>query len=235
MAKCFTSWTVLPHEPIEKLAENLWRVTGTLNDGKLQRQMVLGRMADGRVVVHNAIALDDASMQALEAWGRPSVLFVPNGFHRQDAAIWKQRYPALQVVAPAGARKRVDKIVKVDAITEDAPHDATVRLHLLAGCPGESLLEVRSGDDVSLVFTDAILNMPRRGGLPGFFLSPTGQVSAPRVARWMLIKDKAAFTVQLDQLAAMSGLRRVMFAHGAPAVGAEAAAGLRAVSAQLRA
>jgi hypothetical protein len=41
MAKTFTTWTVLPHQPIEKLTENLWRVSGTMNNGTLQRQMVL--------------------------------------------------------------------------------------------------------------------------------------------------------------------------------------------------
>jgi hypothetical protein len=235
MAKCFSSWTVLPHDPIEKVADNLWRVQGTMNDGKLQRQMVLGRMRDGRIVIHNGIALDDAGMKEIEAWGKPAVLFVPNSFHRQDAGIWKQRYPELTVVAPKGARKRVEKIVKVDAITEDAPHDDTVRLRPLDGCPGESVLEVRSGDDVTAVFTDAILNMRKQGGPFGFVLAPTGKISAPRVARWMLIKDKKAFTAQLDALAATPGLRRLMFAHGKPAVGAEAAEGLRAVSAQLRA
>jgi len=233
MAKCFTQWTVLPHDPIERLADNLWRVQGFMNDGKLQRQMAVARLRDGRLLIHNAIALDDAEMQALEAWGTPAVLFVPNSFHRQDALIWKQRYPKLQVVAPAGARKRIAKVVAVDAITEDAPHDDTVRLVPLAGCPGESVLEVKSGDAVELVFTDAILNMPRRRGPVGFALAPTGRVSAPRVARWMLIKDKAAFTAQLDTLAATPGLRRLMFAHGAP-VSADAAGALRSVSAQLR-
>ncbi len=234
MAKCFSSWTVLPHDPIEKIADNLWRVQGKINDGKVQRQMVLGRMRDGGLVIHNAIALDDAEMKAVEAWGRPKVLFVPNAFHRQDAAIWKQRYPELTVVAPKGARKRVDKIVKVDAITDVAPGDDTVRLRPLAGCPGESVLEVRSGDDVTAVFCDAILNVPRRTGVPGFLLGPTGKISVPRFARVFLVKDKAAFTRQLDALAATPGLRRVMFGHGAPAVDAEVAAGLRAVCAQMR-
>ena len=87
--KVFTEWTVLEHRPIEKVANNLWRVSGLM--GSVQRQMTLARMRDGRVVVNNAIALDAASMAELEAWGEPSVLVVPNGFHRQDAALWTQR------------------------------------------------------------------------------------------------------------------------------------------------
>jgi hypothetical protein len=53
--------------------------------------MVLARMRDGRVVVDNAIALDDASMRELEAWGEPSVLIIPNRYHRQDARIYARQ------------------------------------------------------------------------------------------------------------------------------------------------
>jgi hypothetical protein len=38
MPDVFTEWTVLPHRPIEKLADNLWRVSGEM--GNVQRQMV---------------------------------------------------------------------------------------------------------------------------------------------------------------------------------------------------
>lgn len=232
MPAAYTTWTVLPHKPIEKLADNLWRVSGTMGDGKTQRQMVVARMADGGLVIHNAIALDDAEMKELEAWGKPAVLFVPNGYHRQDAAIWKQRYPELKVVAPLGSRKRVAKVVAVDAITDDAPGDDTVRLRALDGLPGESLLEVKSGGDVTLVFCDAILNMPKLGFPMSFFLGPTGQVSAPRVMRWLALKDKRAFARQLDGLAGTAGLKRVLVGHGKPIVDDPAGA-LRRVAKQL--
>jgi hypothetical protein len=232
MAAAYTTWTVLPHKPIEKLADNLWRVSGTMGDGKVQRQMVVARLADGRLLVHNAIALDDAEMKELEAWGRPAILFVPNGYHRQDAAIWKQRYPDLTVVAPPGSRKRVEKVVHVDTVTGDAPGDDTVTLRALDGLPAESLLEVKSGGDVTLVFCDAILNMPKLGFPMNVFLGPTGQVSAPRVMRWLALKDKRAFARQLDGLAATPGLARVLVGHGKP-ITDDAAGALRRVSKQL--
>jgi hypothetical protein len=233
MAKAFTTWKVLPHQRIEKLTENLWRVSGTMGDGKSQRQMVLARMADGRMIVHNAIALDEPEMKELEAWARPAVLFVPNGFHRQDAAIWKQRYPEIMVVAPAGARKRVAQVVAVDAVTEEAPGDDSVRLVPVRGVPGEGVLSVRSGSETSLIFCDAVLNIAPRGGLVGFFLSPTGQVSVPRVMRWIGVKNRRAFAEHVDELAATAGLRRVLFGHGDPIL-ADAPGALRRVVSQLR-
>jgi hypothetical protein len=92
MAKCFTTWTVLPHDSIEKHSENLWSVSGNMPSGN-QRRMTIARRADGKLVIHNPIALDDAEMKEVEALGKPAYLIVPNAFHRQDAIIYKQRYP----------------------------------------------------------------------------------------------------------------------------------------------
>src|SRR5262245_57788373 len=154
MPKAFTEWTVLKHDPIEKLADNLWRVSGLLPGmgGDIQRQMVVARRKDGQLVVYNAIALADDEMKQIEARGAPSKIVVPNAFHRQDALIWKRRYGGAKVVAPPGARKRVAKVVPVDVTTEDAPRDDEVKLFSMDGCPAETCLEVRSDGDVTLVF-----------------------------------------------------------------------------------
>jgi hypothetical protein len=230
MPKVLTEWTVFPHEPIEKLADNLWRVSGQIGD--LQRQMVLARRKDGGVVVYNAVALADPEMKELDAWGAPSMLVVPNGFHRIDAAIWKQRYPNVKVVAPPKGAKRVGKVVPVDAVTEDAAKDDDVKVFSMDGCASETCMEVRSGGDVSLVFCDTLMNVPKRRGMVGFMLAPTGQVAAPRVMRWLAIKDKRAFAAHLEKLAAMPGLKRILFGHGAP-ITDDAPGALRKVAAQL--
>lgn len=230
MAKTFDTWTVLPHKPIEKLADNLWRVSGTM--GKVQRQMVLARRPDGGLLVHNAIALGEAEMAEVEAWGTPAFLFVPNGYHRQDAAIWKQRYPKMTVVAPAASKKRVDQVVKVETTTEELAAVDQVALMPIDGMPAESVLKVQSGEDVTLVFCDAIFNVPKRRGAIGFMLSPTGQTATPRIVRWWFLKDKRAFTAQLERLAATPGLRRVLVGHGRP-INEDPASALRAVVAQL--
>jgi hypothetical protein len=213
----FDTWTVCKHKPIEKLAPNLWRVSGSMpNRETQQRQMVLARMTDGRVIVHNAIALDDNEMAELEAWGTPSVIFVPNAYHRQDAGIWKKRYAQAQVITPAGAKKRVSAALPVDAVSEEAPKDESVRLIPLDGLPGESVMEVKTPDGTTLVFCDAILNVPKLGFPMGFVLGPTGRISAPRIVRWMALKDKAGFASQLEKLADTPGLNRLLFGHGQP-------------------
>jgi hypothetical protein len=114
MPKSPAQWKVLPHGPIEKLSDNIWWVQGSLPGMSLKRVMTLVRVRDGRLVVHNGIALAEDAMQRIEAWGTPAFLAVPSGWHRLDAAAYKQRYPSLRVFVPKGARGRVEQVVTVD-------------------------------------------------------------------------------------------------------------------------
>ncbi|HEV8245565.1 MAG TPA: hypothetical protein VGP93_07345, partial [Polyangiaceae bacterium] len=149
------------------------------------------------------------------AFGKPRILVVPNGFHRQDAPIYKKRYPDLKVVCPAGARKRVEKVIATDSALEEAGGDDTVSLLNIDGMKNsEGVLSIRSGDKVSLAFADFLLNMPESAGLIGFFLSPTGRPSVPRVVRWLGIKNKKAVASHLERLAETPGLTRVLVGHG---------------------
>ena len=67
--KAFDTWTVLDHRPIEKLSENLWSVTGDLPNMSLKRVMVLARLQDGGLLVHNAMALEEEAMQEIRNFG----------------------------------------------------------------------------------------------------------------------------------------------------------------------
>src|SRR5687768_7029172 len=122
--KAFEIWTELPHGPIEKLGDNIWSVSGTMPNPKVQRRMTVARLGNGGLVVHNAIALDDASMKELEAFGEPAFLLVPNGFHRQDAFIYKQRYPKIRVLCPRAAMGKVKQVVMPDGSYDDMPKDS---------------------------------------------------------------------------------------------------------------
>src|SRR5262249_46784927 len=82
MPKPFQTWTVYPHKPIEKIQDNLWRVEAPFPGAPFPRSMILVRLGDGRIIVHNAIALDEDEMREIEAWGKLAFLIVPNGGHR---------------------------------------------------------------------------------------------------------------------------------------------------------
>ena len=152
MAACFTQWTVLPHDPVQKLSENLWRVEGAL--GKTNRRvMSVIRLRDGRLIVHNAIALDEPEMKELEAWGEMAAILVPNRFHRQDCRIWKDRYPKAKLFCPAAAAGAVAQVAAVDGSYADAPGDDGVKVrHLMGIGDREGVVEVQSADGLGLVF-----------------------------------------------------------------------------------
>ena len=232
MAKAHVSWKVLPHGPIQKLAPNLWWVQGSLPGMSLKRTMTVVRLSDGRLVIHNAIALDEPQMQELEAWGRPSFLIVPSGIHRLDAPAYKQRYPQLTVLAPRGAHKKVAEVLSVDGALDAFPADEDVRFEPLHGvADAEGAMLVRSDDGVSLVLNDAVFNMDRKRDPLGFmFTTLLGSAPGPRVSRLAklaLIKDKKALRADLERFAGMPELTRLIVAHEKVASGPEAAQALR--------
>ncbi len=238
MAKAYTTWKVLPHRPIEKLSENLWRVEGDLAGMQLKRVMSVVKRSDGQLLIHNAIALDDGEMAELEAFGPIGYILVPNGFHRLDAGIYKARYPKARVLCPRGARAKVAQVVAVDGTYEDLQPDDAVTLTTLEGVGAqEGVLLVRSADGATVIFNDALFNMPHGKGLTGFIFKhltqSSGGLRATRIAKLLLIKDKAAFREHLQRLADTPRLRRIIVAHHELYTG-DAPAALRAVAATLQ-
>jgi hypothetical protein len=223
-------WKVLQHDPIEKLAENLWRVEGALPNISLRRVMTVIRLGDGRLVVHSPISMDEASMKELEAWGTVAFIVVPNGYHRLDAPAWKARYPNARVLAPKGSKKKVEEKIAVDGdVTELA--DGSVRVVPLSGIKDlEVALVVDSKDGASIIVNDAVFNMdmPKKM-FDRMIVSVMGSAPGPRVSRLFKllgVKDKAAFRHDLEKLAATPRLQRLIVAHAKMANGTDAAAAL---------
>jgi hypothetical protein len=232
MAKAHEQWTVLDHGPIEKLAENLWWVQGALPGMSLKRTMVVARMNDGRLVIHNAIALREDAMKELEAWGTPAFLIVPNGIHRLDAPSYKRRYPKLTVLAPKNSRPKVDEVIATEGDYTAFPKDDTVSFEMLSGMAEvEGAMLVKSADGITIVLNDAVFNMDRKTDPLGFlFTTVLGSAPGPRISRLaklMLVKDKKALRRDLERYAELPALTRLVVAHEKVASGADAALALR--------
>lgn len=227
MPKAFESWKVLAHEPIVKLSDNLLWVRGSLPGMSLKRTMTVVKLSNGQLVIHNGIALDEASMSELEAFGTPAYLIVPNAGHRLDAPAYKQRYPALRVLTPKGARKGVEDVLKVDGTYQDFPTDDDVRFEALHGIDdGEGAMIVRSPDGTSVVLNDCMFNMDTKRDVLGYlFTTILGSAPGPRVSRLaklLFIKDKPALRADFERLAQLPNLTRVIVAHEKVASGPEA-------------
>jgi hypothetical protein len=231
MKSAKAEWYVLPHGPIEKLSENVWRVVGDIPGMSLKRVMVIAKRADGQLVFHSPIALAAAAMAEVEGWGSPGFVVVPSGIHRLDAPRYKKRYPQLRVFAPSGSRNKVEELLAVDGSYADFPPDAAVRLEGVAGLGDlEGAMWVRSGDGQTLVLNDAVMNMDKKTDFMGWlFTTIFGSAPGPRVSRlakMTLVKDKAAFKAELLRFAEVPDLVRFIVAHEKVASGPDAKAAL---------
>jgi len=236
MAKANRSWRVLPHGPIEKLSDRLWRIEGQLEGVALKRVMAVARRADGTLVVHNAIALGDSEMAEIEAWGPIETIVVPNGFHRLDAKVFADRYPAARVLCPAGAAARVSQIVEVSGYYDDLVPDGVVELVTLEGTKErEGAMIVRATGSTAIVLNDAVFNMDHIPGFTGFVLRyVTGSTGGPRVSRlmkWLMVADKQAFRAHLERLASLPELTHIVVSHHAVIVDDPAGTLRRVISA----
>ena len=238
MPKIHETWTVLPHGPLTIVDDGILTVTGDIHMPlvNLERRMTVVRLKDGSSVIYSAIALDEAEMKQVEALGMPRWLVVPGDAHRLDAKIFKQRYPQLQVIAPEGARARVEEAVPVDAVCVDFG-DADVGLRTVAGTgQHEAALLVRRGDGTTLVLSDLIGNLRRKGGFEGWLLHVLGFGSdrprIPTVEKLLLVRNKADLRQQMLDWAAIPDLKRILVSHGAP-IEADAAEQLRQLASTL--
>ena len=238
MAKPRATWQVMPHEPLQKPCENLWWVKAPIPGVSIERTMTLARLGDGRIVVWSAIALDEASMTSIEAWGTPAFLIVPSALHRLDAAPYKARYPDLRVFGPKGAQKAIAEVVPLDGSLEDFPSDPQLSFRAIAGIKDkEGAMLVRSSDGTTVVLNDLLFNMP----MPTDFstrliVKMLGSAPGPRVSRAVKLlwcTDKPALRASFEELAKIRDLVRVIVAHDTPIQGPAARAALQAAAQQL--
>ena len=147
----------------------MWRVEGDVPEMPLKRVMTVAKRADGGLVIHNAIALDDAGMAQIEQWGPVRVIVVPNGYHRLDAKVFAARFPEARVICPAGARKKVEEVVPVkrDVCRGARRQPRALRDARRAARQAEGAMIVRDTGGTTLVLNDIVFNMPHRTGSAG--------------------------------------------------------------------
>jgi hypothetical protein len=231
-------WVVLPHDPIQQLSENLWRVEGALPRFSMRRVMSVVRLHDGRLLIHSAIAMEEASMKRLEAWGEPAILLIPHVRHRMDARRYKQRYPSLRVYAPPAVMSKAREVVAVDGTLADASLDESTSLPLLDGT-GESevALTVHSSDGTSIVVTEVIFDLePPKSALGRAAIKLAGFGHGPRVTpvvKFEMVKDKPALAAHFERLANIPDLVRLIVGHSRMSEGPAAARSLRQAAASL--
>ena len=217
MPKPFDKWTVLPHEAIEIIDNNILAAEGPL--GKFPRRMTIVRLTGQRLIIHSGIALDEAGMARIESFGEPSFYIAPSALHRMDVKPWKQRYPDIKIVCPPGARSKVEELVKVDTVAPDFG-DPAVHYKVVDGtAQREGVLIVKGSQGTTLVLNDLIFNVRKQPGVIGLLFDVLGvtgpEAKMPKLVMRKLVHDKSALRVQLEQWANLSDLQRIILSHGA--------------------
>src|SRR5664279_1479911 len=222
MTQPFQQWTVLPHGKLVQIEENILTVVGEIHMPlmDLPRRMTVVRLVDASLVVYSAIALDEDEMSALEAYGRPAYLIVPSDKHRLDAKIWKDRYPEIEVVAPEGARAKVEEAVPVGTVVPRFD-DPNVQFVTVPGTRGrEAALVVRTPKGTTLVLNDVVGNIRGAAGFGGWLLHVAGfagtAAQIPKVVKMAIIEDTNALRAQLLQWSEIDSLIRILVSHGSP-------------------
>lgn len=217
------NWKVLPHGPLTRVSDNLYTVEGMLKMplGESTRRMTVVRLSGGRLAIYSAIALNESEMQKVEALGRPTYLIVPSDIHRLDVKAWTKRYPEAIVVAPRGARSKVNEIVTVDS-SDTSLDDPRAELIVLPGTNEQELamlVDTGSNTGKTLVVNDLIFNFPVIKGMPGLMLRlfgfGPGKPTMPKIVMMKLVKDKGAVREQLQRWAT-EDLERILVSHGMP-------------------
>ncbi len=231
---------MLEHGPIEPLAENLWYVRGALPPPfSGQRGMTIARDEEGGLLLHNPVALGEAEMARLEALGEPRTLVVPSRSHRLDSANFKRRYPRARLLCPRDAREHVAEVAAVDGTYEDHPRGGSVALEYIPGVQrAEGILKVRSPDGLTLVFNDLLHNILKHlpgvlGYLYGRLNIGTGRPCLHRGLARRIVDDRRTLASELRRWAERGDLKRVIVAHGHPAVLDDPRRFLRQVAAEL--
>lgn len=239
MAQLHDEWKVFPHGPVEQIDEGILSVEGEIQMplGRFPRRMTIVALEGGRTVAFSPVALYDFAMREIEDFGALSFMVVPSGFHRLDTRPFKKRYPDIKVVCPPGAKKRVEKAVHVDAVT-DVFNDGSVRFVLVDGMRNsEGALVVRRRSGTTLILNDVISNVRHPKGLRANIMARLFGfgVKHPQMARevrWLFVGDKRAVARQFRDWAAIPDLRRIIVSHG-EIIDRSPAATLRSVAATL--
>lgn len=222
MAIAARAWKVHPHGQLTSVDEHILTVTGTIlmPAGRLPRRMTVVRLDHGGLIIFSAMALAEDQMQVLESFGTPTYMIIPNDHHRMDAQSWKERYPSIRVIAPAGARTKVEKVVLVDATFGDFG-DRSVRFLPVPGtAEKEAALEVHGAQGMTLILNDLVGNIRGARGFSGWFLRLMGfagdEPHIPLPIRRAMIESRGQVRDQLLTWAALPTLRRILVSHGEP-------------------
>lgn len=211
---------LFPHGEFQKLAPNLWVVRGSM-PVPLYRNMVVFRLADGRLLLHSLVALSEAGMKQLEALGKPSIMIVPHGYDGMDAPWYFDRYPQASFLTPDEERSRLAETFT--HVTDDPARvlpSLGITLHKVVGLKfTEYALEAPVEGGTALILNAALDNQCAcppglLGRLMDVMTMTGGRLAPGRMLRAFMVKDRSAFKNFLATLSTIPNVKIVTVSHG---------------------
>ena len=205
-------------ETLHALAPDLWVASRPLRlfVGDIGCRMTVIRMADGGLLLHSPVPLDDATRAALDRLGPVRWIVGPSKVHHFYLGDYARAYPAAELCgAPGLPEKRTD--LRFHRVLDDAesPWGTEVRTRLFRGAPLMNEVVLLHAASRTLVLTDLAFHVGRDGGRARFFhrlVGATGRFGPHRIIR-LGVRDRAAARASLDAILAWD-FDRVVVSHG---------------------
>jgi hypothetical protein len=206
--------------PLRALATDLWVAERPQRFYGLEvgARMTVIRLADGSLLLHSPVALDEQLCAALDALGRVRCVVAPNRVHHLYAGRVANTYPDARLwVGPGVERKRPD-LAYVAVLGDEAPAEwrGQVDQVFFRGRPYENEVVFCHRASRTLILCDLAFNFGPRAALPTRWLMRLmrsyGRFGPSTLDPW-LIRDRAAARASLERILAWD-FDRVVVAHG---------------------
>ena len=205
---------------LRKLDENIWVAERPQRFWGLEvgARMTVMRLADGSLLLHSSLALDEALRSELDTLSPVRFVIAPNKFHHLHAGEVAQFYPEARLwVGPGVASKRPD-LKFVDVLGDEAPDEwkEEVSQIFFAGRPMENEVVFFHHQSRTLVMCDLARNFgPRAPFLTRAWMSLMGGYKQFRPTRVdpLLIKDRPLAKRCMERILAWD-FDRIVIAHG---------------------
>eukprot|EP01029_Cantina_marsupialis_P028380 TRINITY_DN776084_c0_g1_i1.p1 TRINITY_DN776084_c0_g1~~TRINITY_DN776084_c0_g1_i1.p1 ORF type:complete len:279 (-),score=92.25 TRINITY_DN776084_c0_g1_i1:196-1032(-) len=209
-----------------QLSPNCWQITGKLSYPLPRNMVVIQYEEDGekKLIIHSAIALDEEEMEKLESLGSPTIMIVPNCYHRLDCNRYKQRYPSIKVICPKEAVEEIEKVIPVDGTCEEEfLFNEMIEIVEIEGLKKYFelvyLVKNDENDDLVSLHTDLLFNqkMPKDffGKLFGHYIfGSVGYFGISRLGRWFTVRSKTQVADFLACNLGNRGITCISMCHG---------------------
>ena len=225
------------NKTIRQVASNVWQVTGpNMNTPMLPCNMTVIRLDDGTLALFNVISPTDKTVSELRDLGEVSHIVGLTIFHDSFIRAFSEAFPNAAVVCSRGNVEAFEQCgVTIDMTLDEFVRndDVLLAVHDLRGIVnspcGECLLtfHVEEEDYDGIIITDAVQNQPFASSF--YTLFPLGWTGL-RIAnfyKYMVVANREAFRVELLRILSNNHLGLIMFGHGEPLSGYEAASKAR--------